>query len=63
MILVDTDVMVDVMRRHSPAIAWLDSLGPEAMGIPGLVAPSLYMSRSVGILDSQGTPVWHRPHP
>jgi len=41
MILVDTDVMVDVMRRHSPAIAWLDSLGPEAMGIPGLVAMEL----------------------
>jgi predicted nucleic acid-binding protein len=40
-ILVDTDVMVDVMRRHGPAIAWLDSLGAEVIGIPGLVAMEL----------------------
>jgi hypothetical protein len=41
MILVDTDVMVDVMRRHTPAVAWLDSLGTETIGIPGLVAMEL----------------------
>jgi len=41
MILVDTDVMVDVMRRHAPAVAWLDSLGTETIGIPGLVAMEL----------------------
>jgi predicted nucleic acid-binding protein len=41
MILVDTDVMVDVMRRHAPAVTWLDSLGTEAIGIPGLVAMEL----------------------
>lgn len=41
MILVDTDVMVDVMRRHGPAVAWLDSLGTEVIGIPGLVAMEL----------------------
>jgi predicted nucleic acid-binding protein len=40
-ILVDTDVMVDVMRRHGPAVAWLDSLGTEVIGIPGLVAMEL----------------------
>ena len=41
MILVDTDVMVDIMRRHAPAVAWLDSLGTETIGIPGLVAMGL----------------------
>ena len=41
MILVDTDVMVDIMRRHAPAVAWLDSLGTETIGIPGLVAMEL----------------------
>jgi predicted nucleic acid-binding protein len=41
MILVDTDVMVDIIRRHSPAVAWLDSLGAEEVGIPGLVAMEL----------------------
>ena len=41
MILLDTDVMVDVMRRHPPATGWLASLGTEAVGIPGLVAMEL----------------------
>jgi len=41
MILLDTDVMVDVLRRYEPATAWLASLGAEAVGIPGLVAMEL----------------------
>lgn len=41
MILLDTDVMVDVMRRFVPAIHWLESLGSETIGIPGLVAMEL----------------------
>lgn len=41
MILLDTDVMVDVMRRHPPATDWLALLGTEAVGIPGLVAMEL----------------------
>jgi len=27
MILVDTDVLVDIQRQYPPAIAWLESLG------------------------------------
>ena len=38
MLLVDTDVMVDILRGHSPALAWLNSLGSDSLGIPGLVA-------------------------
>jgi len=41
MILIDTDVMVDVMRRYAPALAWLDTLDLETIGIPGLVAMEL----------------------
>ena len=41
MILLDTDVMIDIMRKRSPALAWLDSLAAEAVGIPGLVAMEL----------------------
>ena len=41
MTLIDTDVMVDVMRRYAPAVAWLDTLGSETIGIPGLVAMEL----------------------
>ncbi|MFW6115610.1 MAG: PIN domain-containing protein [Chloroflexota bacterium] len=41
MILIDTDVMVDVMREYEPALTWLEALGSAAMGIPGLVAMEL----------------------
>jgi hypothetical protein len=41
MILIDTDVMVDVLRRYEPAVTWLDALGSAAIGIPGLVAMEL----------------------
>ena len=41
MIFIDTDVMVDVLRRYDPAIEWLDSLGSEVVGLPGLVAMEL----------------------
>jgi predicted nucleic acid-binding protein len=41
MILLDTDVMVDLMRGYEPAISWLNSLGAETVGIPGLVAMEL----------------------
>jgi predicted nucleic acid-binding protein len=36
-IVVDTDVMVDVLREHPPAIAWLASLGDEEIILPGFV--------------------------
>lgn len=41
MILVDTDVMVDVLRRHQAAILWLASLGDEEIAVPGFVAMEL----------------------
>ena len=41
MILIDTDVMVDVLRRYEPAIGWLESLGSKEIGLPGLVAMEL----------------------
>jgi hypothetical protein len=34
--LLDTDVLIDVRRRHPPAVAWLASL-QERPGLPGLV--------------------------
>lgn len=41
MILLDTDVMVDLLRKHPLAVAWLDSLENETIGLPGLVAMEL----------------------
>ncbi len=41
MILLDTDVMIDVMRDHAPAVAWLKVSPTEELGLPGLVVMEL----------------------
>lgn len=41
MILLDSDIMIDLLRRHSPAVAWLSSLTEEALCLPGFVAMEL----------------------
>jgi predicted nucleic acid-binding protein len=41
MICVDTDVMIDILRRYTPAVAWLRSRGVEERAVPGLVAMEL----------------------
>ena len=41
MLVVDTDVMVDLMRRYQPALDWLKGLGDEQLLIPGYVAMEL----------------------
>jgi predicted nucleic acid-binding protein len=38
--LLDTDVMVDFLRGHAPAVAWLTSVAVP-LGMPGLVAMEL----------------------
>ena len=39
--LLDSDVMVDILRGHPPAVSWLTSLGSTPIGLPGLVAMEL----------------------
>lgn len=41
MVLIDSDVMVDVLRGYPPAIAWLESLGEEEIILPGFVVMEL----------------------
>jgi len=41
MLLLDTDIMVDVLRRYAPAIAWLNSLSDQ-VAVPGYVAMELF---------------------
>ena len=41
MILLDTDVAVDTLRNHPPAVAWLQGLGAAPLGLPGLVVLEL----------------------
>ena len=42
MIVVDTDILVDVLRKYSPALQWLASLeDEEEIAFPGFVAMEL----------------------
>ncbi|HEV8716965.1 MAG TPA: PIN domain-containing protein [Candidatus Binatia bacterium] len=41
MILLDTDVMIDLLRRYPPAVTWLESLGDEEIQLPGFVVMGL----------------------
>ena len=41
MILLDTDVMIDLLRHYPPAVAWLKSLGEEEILLPGFVVMEL----------------------
>jgi len=40
-LLLDTDVMVDVLRGYEPAVEWLGSLTDEAPALPGFVVLEL----------------------
>ena len=37
----DTDIVIDILRQHAPAIEWLDTLGDEEIALPGYVAMEL----------------------
>jgi predicted nucleic acid-binding protein len=41
MTLLDTDVAIDIVRGHAPAVAWLQGLGSAPLGVPGLVVMEL----------------------
>jgi predicted nucleic acid-binding protein len=41
MTLLDTDVAVDILRGHPPAVTWLQGLGSAPLGLPGLVVMEL----------------------
>jgi predicted nucleic acid-binding protein len=41
MTVVDTDILIDVLRQFPAALAWLASLGNETIVVPGFVAMEL----------------------
>lgn len=41
MILCDTDVLVDILRRHSHAVQWVRSVAEDELIVPGYVAVEL----------------------
>jgi predicted nucleic acid-binding protein len=41
MIILDTDIVIDLLRKFPPALAWLASLGATELALPGYVAMEL----------------------
>lgn len=41
MIVLDSDVMIDLLRQYPSAVAWLDALGDEEIILPGFVVMEL----------------------
>ena len=41
MTLLDTDIIIDILRKYPPAIAWLKSLDDEEIILPGFVVMEL----------------------
>ena len=41
MILLDTDVMIDLLRQYPRSVAWLDALDEEEIVLPGFVVMEL----------------------
>ncbi|RPJ54990.1 MAG: hypothetical protein EHM12_13065 [Dehalococcoidia bacterium] len=41
MILLDTDIMIDILRDYPPAVQWMQSLGDENIALPGFVVMEL----------------------
>ena len=41
MIILDTDIMIDILREYKPAIEWLNLLGDEGIILPGFAIMEL----------------------
>lgn len=41
MIIIDSDIIIDILRQYTPAIEWLTSLGDEEIALPGFVVMEL----------------------
>lgn len=41
MIILDSDIMIDLLRKHPPAITWIASLGDEEIALSGFVMMEL----------------------
>lgn len=41
MVLLDTDIMIDLLRQYEPAVTWFIALDNEEIALPGYVAMEL----------------------
>lgn len=58
MILLDSDILVDLLRRHPPASRWFDSLHEdEEIAVPGYVVMELVQGCRNRAEQESATPV------
>lgn len=53
MIILDSDVMIDLLRQYPPAVDWLRHLGEEELVLPGYVVMELIQGCSNKIEQSK----------
>jgi len=41
LIIIDSDIIIDILRQYAPAIEWLTHLGDEEIALPGFVVMEL----------------------
>lgn len=63
--LLDTDVVIDLQRKHPPAVAWFASVDLARVAVPGFVAMELHQSardaaeaRSADVILRRMPTVW-----
>ena len=68
MILIDSDVLIDIVRDFPPAVQWLQSLPPDAIRIPGYVMMELIdgchnkaQFRQLDQITARMTLIWPSP--
>ena len=49
MIILDSDIMIDLLRQYPSAIAWLNSLGDEELLLSGFVVMELLQGCSTQV--------------
>src|SRR4051812_46988849 len=42
MILIDSDVLIDILRGHPPAVAWVAAVSHEVLAVPGFVMMEVF---------------------
>ena len=58
MILLDSDVMIDLFRQRPPAVSWLDRLGDEEILLPGFVVMELLQGCSNKVEQAKVEKIW-----
>ncbi len=51
--LLDTNILIDIIRRYPPAIAWANANATQRFAIPSLVRMELVWARETGRISTR----------